>query len=181
MTAAKDSGSPCSPRPHESALSIKMCVFHKVSAYHCGAILGLLESRAQGSSMRLGPKSCAVLLVAALFVGGVSGQTTSSGALSGVVIDKTNAVVPDAGVKITDLAKGTTQSIKTDREGLYRFFFLAPGRYTLVVTHAGFEEAERTVDVLLGPAITVNVSLEVATANSEIRVSDEVPLLQAES
>src|SRR5258708_5731994 len=115
---------------------MKMCVFHKVSAYHCGAILGLLESRAQGSSMRLAPKSCAVLLVAALFVGGVSGQTTSSGALSGVVIDKTNAVVPDAAVKITDLAKGTTDSTKTNGEGVYQFSFLRPARYVLSVTHS---------------------------------------------
>ncbi len=107
-------------------------------------------------------------------------QTTTSGALTGVVTDQTHAVVPGVLVEIKDIARGVTQATKTDREGLYRFFFLAPGRYTLTVSHDGFREERRTVDVLLGPPITVNVSLEVATANSEIRVSDEVPLLQAE-
>src|SRR6266567_5698027 len=108
-------------------------------------------------------------------------QTTTSGALTGVVTYQTHAVVPDVLVEIKDNAKGVTQATKTDREGLYHFFFLAPGRYTLTVSHDGFREERRTVDVLLGPPITVNVSLQVATANSEIRVSDEVPLLQAES
>jgi hypothetical protein len=107
-------------------------------------------------------------------------QTTTSGALTGVVTDQTHAVVPDVLVEIKDIAKGVTQPTKTDREGLYHFFFLSPGRYTLAVSHEGFREERRTVDVLLGPPITVNVSLQVATANSEIRVSDEVPLLQAE-
>jgi Carboxypeptidase regulatory-like domain len=122
----------------------------------------------------------AVPLLLTSFLCEVSAQTTTSGSLAGVVTDPSHAVVPDSAVEIKDNAKGTAQSTKTDREGLYRFFFLAPGRYTLTVSHNGFRDERRTVDVLLGPPITVNVSLEVATTNSEIRVSDEVPLLQAE-
>src|SRR5713226_8270240 len=97
--------------------------------------------------MRLGRKSffVAVLLVTALLVGGASGQTTSSGALSGVVIDKTNAVVPDATIKITDLAKGTADSTKTNGDGAYQFSFLRPATYTLNVTHPGFQEARRSI------------------------------------
>jgi hypothetical protein len=131
--------------------------------------------------MRLGPQFCAVLLVAALFVGGVSGQTTSSGALSGVVIDKTNAVVPDAAVKITDLAKGTTDSTKTNGEGVYQFPFLRPARYVLSVTHSGFQEERRSVTVEVGPSATVNITLQVAKTSSEITVTDEAPLIQAET
>lgn len=108
-------------------------------------------------------------------------QTTTSGALAGVVTDQSNAVIADADVEIRDNAKGTTQSTRTDREGVYRFFFLLPGTYTLTVTHAGFGERRRTVDVLLGPAVSVNVSLAIATPATEITVGDEAPLLQAES
>jgi hypothetical protein len=107
-------------------------------------------------------------------------QTTTSGALTGVVTDQTHAVVPGVLVEIKDIAKGETQSTKTDSEGLYQFFFLAPGRYTLIVSHNGFREDRRTVDVLLGPAVTVNIALQVATATSEIRVTDEAPLIKAE-
>jgi hypothetical protein len=108
-------------------------------------------------------------------------QTTASGGLSGVVLDPTHAVVPDADVEITDNAKGTTQSTKTDREGVYRFFFLAPGRYTLTVGHPGFREEKRTVNVLQGPPVSVNLTLTVTTASTNITVTDEAPLLQAEN
>jgi hypothetical protein len=133
--------------------------------------------------MRLGRKSCvaAVLLVAALLVGGASGQTASSGALSGVVIDRTNAVVPDAAVEITDVTKGTTDLTKTNGEGVYQFSFLRPARYTLSVTHPGFQEERRSVTVQVGPPVTVNITLLVAKASSEITVTDEAPIIQAES
>src|SRR3989454_7049623 len=122
-----------------------------------------------------------VLLLAASPANKLTAQTTASGGLAGVVTDPTNAVVPDADVQIRDNAKGTSQSTKTDREGVYRFFFLAPGRYTLTVTHAGFREEKRAVDVLLGPPVSVNVTLAIAKARAEITVTDDVPLIQAEN
>ncbi len=61
--------------------------------------------------MRLGLTYCTfpVLITVALLAGDVQSQTSTSGALSGVVIDQSNAVVPDAAVEIEDVAKGTTQ------------------------------------------------------------------------
>src|SRR5947208_9181972 len=133
--------------------------------------------------MCLGPKSSVfvVLLLTAFLVGGVSGQTTTSGALAGVVIDQTNAVVPDATVEITNTAKGITRSSNTDTDGVYQFFFLTPGSYSLTVSHAGFREQKQSVNVLLGPPVSVNVKLEVAKSTAEIFVTGEAPLIQAEN
>src|ERR1700756_702951 len=111
----------------------------------------------------------------------MSAQTTTSGGLTGVVTDQTEAVVRDAEVEIKDTNKGNVQSTKTDRDGVYGFSFLAPSRYTLTVTPAGFREESLTVNVLLGPPGTVNVTLKIAQAISEIRVSDDPPILQAEN
>jgi hypothetical protein len=108
-------------------------------------------------------------------------QTTTSGALTGVVTDQTNAVIPNAEVELRDVAKGTMRSTRTDSEGLYQFFFLAPSKYTLHVTHDGFRQERRTVDVLLGPPVTVNVGLTIATATNEVRVTDEAPRINAEN
>src|SRR5215470_1959836 len=94
----------------------------------------------------------ALLLITVCTCQRVNSQTTTSGALAGVITDQTNAVVVDAGVQLKDNRKGTTQSTKTNREGLYEFSFLVPGRYTLTVTHPSFREENRTVNVLLGPA-----------------------------
>jgi carboxypeptidase family protein len=111
----------------------------------------------------------------------LNAQNTTSGALAGVVTDESNAVVPNAEVGIRASDKGTTQSTKSNPEGVYRFFFLAPGTYTLTVEHAGFREVKRTVNVQLGPAVSVNITLQIAGTSSEITVTDEAPIIQAET
>src|SRR6266568_3440851 len=131
--------------------------------------------------MRLRPALLLFLgvLVAVSLANTLNAQTTTSGSLAGVVTDPMSAVLRDADVEIKDNAKGTTQSTKTDREGVYRFFFLAPGRYTLTVTHVGFRQESRAVNVLLGPQVSVNVTLEIAKASTSVTVTEEAPLIQA--
>ena len=121
------------------------------------------------------------LLLAISVTSGLNAQTTTTGGLTGVVTDPSNAVVPDAAVEIRDEAKGTTHSTKTDREGIYRFFFLVPGRYALIVTHAGFRKESRLLDVLLGPPGTVNVKLEIAESSTTVKIAGDAPLIRAEN
>jgi len=111
----------------------------------------------------------------------ISAQTTTSGGLTGAVSDASHAVVPGASVELRNNTKGTTQTAKTDGDGVYRFSFLAPGRYTLTVSHAGFRKVSQEVDVLLGPSGTRNITLEIAGGSSTVKVTDEMPLLQAEN
>jgi hypothetical protein len=108
-------------------------------------------------------------------------QTTNSGALTGIITDPSKAIVPEAVVRLRDVSKGTTQTTKTDREGVYRFFFLAPSRYTVTVTHDGFQKATRTLEVLLGPPVSFNVTLEIVKENMTVKVTGEAPLIQAEN
>jgi hypothetical protein len=60
------------------------------------------------------------------------------------ITDQSLAVITEADVEIRNDAKGATQSTKTDREGVYHFFFVRPGAYTLTVRHTGFREVKRT-------------------------------------
>jgi hypothetical protein len=125
--------------------------------------------------------SALLMLMAIGLANELNAQTTTSGGLTGVITDQSMAVVPNAGVEIMDTAKGTTQTTKTDREGVYLFFFLAPGRYTLTVEHEGFRKESRAVNVLLGPTGSLNVMLEIAKATITLTVTEEAPLIQAES
>src|SRR5215472_5537462 len=128
------------------------------------------------------PRLTLIAMLAAMCVApDVGAQTTTSGGLTGVVTDQSNAVMPNAGVEINDNSKGAIQLTKTDREGAYRFFFLAPGRFTLTVTHARFREEKRTVNVLLGPPVSVNVTLQIAKATESVSVTAEAPLVHAEN
>ena len=108
-------------------------------------------------------------------------QTTTSGGLTGVVTDPSLAVVPGAKVEITDNAKGTNQKTESDRDGSYRFSFVAPGGYTLTVNRDGFRQESRVVNIRLGPPGTVNVKLEIAKENTTVKVTGEAPVLQAEN
>jgi carboxypeptidase family protein len=113
--------------------------------------------------MRLRPLS--VLLLNVIFAlaspaNKLNAQTTASGGLNGVVTDSSRAVVPDARVEIQDDAKGTIQSTKTDREGVYQFSFLSPERYTLKVTQVGFREEKRTISILLGPPVSARTYID---------------------
>jgi len=113
--------------------------------------------------MRIWPMPPLLLTLALLigvslsFSNELNAQTTASGALAGVVTDQSMAAIAGAEVEVKGEARGVIQSTRTDRQGKYRFFFLAPGAYTLIVRHAGFREIRRTVNVLLGPAVSVNV------------------------
>jgi hypothetical protein len=141
-----------------------------------------MDSSDKFAGPTLGRLPLLLVLLALLLLMPISiAQTTTSGGLAGVVTDPSNAVIPNADVEIKDNAKGTNQATKTDREGVYRFFFLAPERYTLTVSHVGFRTESRAVNVLLGPPVSVTVTLQVAQASTSLSVTAEAPLIQAEN
>ncbi len=123
----------------------------------------------------------AILTLTLCSIHDLRAQTTTTGGLTGVVCDPSHAVVPNAVVELRDTAKGTMQTGKTGGDGVYRFFFLAPGRYALTVTHEGFRKESHDVNVLLGPPGTRNITLEIAGGTATVKVTDEMPLLQAEN
>jgi Carboxypeptidase regulatory-like domain len=134
--------------------------------------------------MRLRARRCFsafLSLLAICFANEFSAQTTTSGAVTGVITDQSGAVVPNADVEIRDVNKGTTESTKSDRDGVYRFYFLSPSQYTLTVEHDRFRKGSRNVTVLLETPVTVNITLEIAKANTELVVTAEAPLVQADN
>jgi Carboxypeptidase regulatory-like domain len=133
--------------------------------------------------MRLRPRRCfsAFLLAISCANGVGAAQTTTSGAVTGVVTDQSGAVVPNADVEIRDVNKGTTESTETDRDGVYGFFFLSPSQYTLTVERDRFRKESRSVTVLLETSVTVNITLEIAKANMQVFVTAEAPLVQADN
>ncbi len=80
----------------------------------------------------------AVALVACC-VGGGASTAAQSGALTGVVVDATGAVLPGATVTLPG-GPGGPQQVQTDAEGRFAVTALAPGAYTLTVFLSGFGE-----------------------------------------
>src|SRR4051794_13699413 len=67
-----------------------------------------------------------------------AGAQAVYGSIIGTVTDNAGAVVPNATVKITDVAKGTSISVQTNGSGEYTAQHLIPDVYQVEVTAGGF-------------------------------------------
>ena len=104
-------------------------------------------------------------------------QATTS--LGGLVTDPSGAAVPGASVRLTSHSTGATRSGITDRSGKYEFSQLAPSRYELTVTAAGFETVKETpFELLVSQPATINITLPIATVKTDVTVTaSEQPIL----
>jgi hypothetical protein len=125
--------------------------------------------------------SLALMLAAAFVAPQLPAQTQTTGDISGVVTDQTGGVVPQAHVTLKDNTKGSTQDTQTSKEGVYRFYLLAPGSYTVNVSAPSFPPISRQVDVNIGQISTIDVQLSVASSNTVVTVTEAAPLVQTEN
>src|SRR5258708_24821167 len=64
----------------------------------------------------------------------VNAQTTGLGTISGTVTDSSGAMVPQAKVKITNMATGVSRDSVTNGTGYYEVGALIPGKYKIFVS-----------------------------------------------
>jgi outer membrane receptor protein involved in Fe transport len=121
------------------------------------------------------------LLVALAWSPQLPAQTQTTGDVTGVVTDQSGGVVPQAKVSLKDNAKGSTQQTETGKDGVYHFYLLQPGSYTVAASAANFQPLSQPVQVNVGQIATVNLQLAVSGANTTITVTEQAPLLQTEN
>ena len=105
-------------------------------------------------------------------------ESIQYGSISGRVEDATGAVVQNA--KVTSRQKDTniTSTQLTDKDGRFRFPYLSVGEYEITVQHPGFSDAARTVNVGLGSAFELPITLTVAASSSQVSVESRADLLE---
>jgi hypothetical protein len=99
------------------------------------------------------------------------GQATTTGTVIGRVLDQTGAVIPGAQVILTDVATKTQQEQPTNPVGRFVFIGVKSGTYDVSVTAKGFRKL--TVlgqQVMVGKAITLNLTMEVGAATQTVEV-----------
>src|ERR1700687_1286703 len=110
------------------------------------------------------------------------GQTASTGALTGTVVDPAGASVPDVQIKVTNEATGDTRTVVSQSNGIYVVPLLLPGSYRLEASKNGFR-----VTVLKGVRVnvtetgTLNVSLQLGAMTETVTVEATAEQLQTES
>jgi len=99
--------------------------------------------------------------------------------LSGVVTDSSGAAVPGAQVVLESTLERAIRQTVTDSTGGYVIPALNPGSYQLVVKATSFEGQTLTGIVLTsGQGTTLNVTMGVAKAVTEVNVKAAPPLLE---
>lgn len=123
----------------------------------------------------------ALLVAMSLGSARLAAQTSTTGDVAGTVTDPSGATVPEAKVTLTDDTKGTTQETKTNKDGVYHFYLLSPGPYTVSVTATGFQSFTRHSNVSVGQIATLDIQLSVGASSTTVTVTESVPLLQTEN
>ena len=126
------------------------------------------------------PATAAVLGFAVLLTAAAaSAQVRITGAITGLVTDPSNAVVPGATVQLTDEGTGITQETVTNTAGAFQFPNLSSGTYTVTVTLSGFQTAAyKKVAVEASRATDLRITLSVGNASETVTVNGASPILE---
>ena len=114
-----------------------------------------------------------VLVVFVLLLAVNASAQTTSGSMSGTVVDDSNQVIANATVTIVNESTGETRSGTTTEVGAFTFQALVPGPYTIRAEMTGFKPLEvRGRVVLANNRLAVGaLKLEVGALTEEVSVS----------
>ncbi len=103
-------------------------------------------------------------------------------AIQGTVMDTTRGVIPGATVTVTSQDTNVTRETTTGDTGTYRVSALAPGRYSVKVTLAGFKEAVVTDVIVTAEEVRgLDVTLEPGGVQESITVTSDNTGMQTEN
>jgi hypothetical protein len=117
-----------------------------------------------------------ILVVPPLF-----GQVTG-GTLSGTIVDKSGATIPNVSVSVTNLDTGVTRNSISNAAGFYNVPNLLAGEYKITAVGAGFQTEIRTGIVLsVGSEQVLNLTMNVGTVTDKVEVTGLAPSVQLNS
>src|SRR5882757_2379499 len=108
---------------------------------------------------------------------------TSSGSISGRIVDSTGAAVPGAVVSLTNQATGEVRSEKTESSGEFVFAAVQPETFTVTVVTPGFKKYEKH-DLVLHASERLaagTIKLDIGAVNETVNVEATRTPIQTES
>jgi len=121
---------------------------------------------------------CVLTLALGLASPGYGQSQISAGTVQGDVLDEKGGSVAGATVEAKNLATNFVQTDTTNTDGHFAFLRLAPGRYTLTISKAGFATiVQENVNLTVGQTITLPVTMKVSSVSQQIVVTD-VPVIE---
>jgi outer membrane receptor protein involved in Fe transport len=117
------------------------------------------------------------LLVLALSVVALA-QSTTTGAIGGVVTNPNKEVVPGAAVSVKNIGTNKEDAATTDDTGRFKVANLQPGNYAVTVNSSGFSPMTvENVVVEIGRETGLEIALVVGPVTGSVDVSAEAPVI----
>jgi hypothetical protein len=103
------------------------------------------------------------------------------GSIFGTVTDNTGAVIPGATITVTDVSKATSVTAQANASGDYRVDHLIPDTYNVSGEATNFQKSTvNAVVVYADTAPKIDLTLQVASANTTVEVTSAPPVLQSD-
>jgi hypothetical protein len=123
-----------------------------------------------------------VLTVAVLLSARPVTAQVEQAAITGAVMDQSDARVARAKVTVTNIRTSVSSTTITNADGYYSIPYLTPGEYNVVVESAGFKKGVVSgIALRVGFTATVDVTLEVGALQSEVQVVSTQAQLEQQS
>src|SRR4030095_13105712 len=105
-------------------------------------------------------------------------QSTTTGAIGGVVTNPAIEVVPGAAVAVKNIGTNKEDTATTDDTGRFKVANLQPGSYSVTVSSSGFSPmTQENVVVEIGRETNLEVALSVGPVTGTVDVSAEAPVI----
>ena len=112
----------------------------------------------------------------------VTAAPVASATLRGQVADPTGALIPGTTITITTSAGVTVATTTADASGAYQVSGLAPGKYIVLASVAGFADfASQPIQLAAGQVMHVKISMAMAVEQQNVTVTDESPTVNVEA
>jgi hypothetical protein len=103
---------------------------------------------------------------------------TSTGSISGTVLDEQQAAVPNATVTVRNIDTGLARTSQTNDEGRFNFVNLSTGAYELTAEAASFSKYVQTgITLLVNQNAVVDVPLKIGGVQETVTVTENASLL----
>jgi len=123
-------------------------------------------------------KLSSVFLLVFAFSAVAFGQSTTAGAIGGVVTNPSKEVVPGASVTVRNAETNKEESATTDDQGRFKVVNLQPGIYVVTINSSGFSPyTNERVVVEVGRETTLEAELSVGPVTGTVDVSAEAPVI----